>query len=239
MKRNLSWILLALVFTLNSCGKLSITPNEDKGIKEVLNFYGGECKYSKGASVSTEKGKQRYFELEMSKITTIEEFMEVAELPASNIAYLFYKNLRAEREHYDEIHVVIDNGKGKSFEMKYPKPGLDIVEKKVSLMNTIARHIQDKNFDAIKQSISENPMIALTPIKSKNNLVDSIIKGESLFGTIKSFEPFGFQFRKTREGRNILHLSGLFVRAGQNTQFSVDLDANPKNDDVLYIDYRF
>lgn len=115
-------ILIASSLTITSCGNrhegeqkptllsnaLSITDNEDKGVKEILDFYGGYCKYAIGASASTETGKKKYFELELSKSDAIEERAKVAQMPASNIAYLFYKNLnQEERANYDEIHTVL------------------------------------------------------------------------------------------------------------------------------------
>ncbi len=65
-------IILSIV--LIACKSIvSISNNEDKGIKEVLDFYGGYCKYSIGASASTEDGTKKYFELELSKSDIIEK----------------------------------------------------------------------------------------------------------------------------------------------------------------------
>lgn len=114
-----TFIILGLF--LISCGKqhkgvkhptllsnlVSITDNEDKGIKEILRIYEGYCKYAIGYSASTIKGKKKYFELEISKSDIIEKYARIAEMPASNIAYLFYRNLKNENNNYDEIHVVI------------------------------------------------------------------------------------------------------------------------------------
>ena len=44
---------------------VSISDNEDDGVKKVLSFYGGYYKYAIGASASTEQGKKKYFEKEI------------------------------------------------------------------------------------------------------------------------------------------------------------------------------
>ena len=105
MNRILS--ILICTFLITSCGNkrdgeqktgllsnfISITDNEDAGVKEILDFYGGQCKYAVGVSASTEDGKKKYFELEMSGSDAIEERLDKPKLPSSNIAYIFYKNV--------------------------------------------------------------------------------------------------------------------------------------------------
>ena len=48
---------------------VSITDNEDKGVKEILAFYDGQCKYSIGMD-----GAKKYFELEMSQSELLEQY---------------------------------------------------------------------------------------------------------------------------------------------------------------------
>ena len=94
--------LTLIVFLLFSCGKkhkgekstsllsnfLSTTDNEDKGIKEIVNFYGGYCEYSIGTTISTDSGTKKYFELKLTKSEVADKFANIPEFTASNIAYL-------------------------------------------------------------------------------------------------------------------------------------------------------
>ena len=69
--------LLGLIF-LTACGKrhdgekkktglmsqfVGITDNEDKGVKEILKFYNGQCKYSIGPSTSACNSKKNILNL--------------------------------------------------------------------------------------------------------------------------------------------------------------------------------
>jgi len=92
---------------------VSITDNEDNGVKKILDFYGGYCKYAIGASASTDDGKKKYFELELSKSHGLEKQRATPELIASNVAYIFLSNLKEERKNYDEIHAVLIFADGK------------------------------------------------------------------------------------------------------------------------------
>src|ERR1700752_3010499 len=101
-------LLCALLLALISCNKfVSISKNEDNGIKEVLDFFGGTCEYSIGASYSSNEGSKKYFELKISKSDVVEKYTEAPEVASSNVAYTFYKNLKNETKKYDEIHVIL------------------------------------------------------------------------------------------------------------------------------------
>ena len=106
MKITRSVTILALLVV--SCRNIvSITPNEDKGIKEILNFYGGYCKYSIGSSASTKDGAKKYFEIELSKSDVLEKYADMPDVSASNAAYILYKDLKNERKNYDEIRCIV------------------------------------------------------------------------------------------------------------------------------------
>lgn len=61
MKKFVLHTFIILGLLVSSCA--SITDNEDKGVKDILGFYGGYCKYSIGIVASTSEGKKKYFEL--------------------------------------------------------------------------------------------------------------------------------------------------------------------------------
>ncbi len=101
-----------------------------KAVKDILAFYGGYCEYSIGTTVS-EKGAKKFFELKMSKSDVIEnKFSHNLELPASNCAYILYRNLKNEQNKYDEINVDIILRNGKQVSYEYPVNQLKIVVQK-------------------------------------------------------------------------------------------------------------
>lgn len=123
---------------------VSITDNEDKGVNEILNFYGGYCKYALGASVTNKEGKKKYFELELSKSEILDRHAKVVQMPASNIAYLFYKNLNEERDKYDEIQTVLIITDGEKSVFKYSTKELQLVEKRMRIANKVVNLIKHK-----------------------------------------------------------------------------------------------
>jgi len=243
-------ILIAFTLTITSCGNrhegeqkpsilsnaLSITDNEDKGVKEVLDFYGGYCKYAVGASASTETGKQKYFELELSKSDVIEEKAKVAQMPASNIAYLFYKNLnKDESENYDEIHSVLIFADGEKMTFKFPTKQLELVKQRMKVVDKVVRLIKDKNFEALKPLLNDQALVSY----DKNELVTNLTKVDPQFGNVtEGFRPFGFRINKAKDGTDVLHISGAIIRDKQSNEFSVDLDLNGKDDNIYVLQYK-
>jgi hypothetical protein len=213
---------------------VSITDNEDKGVKEVLGFYGGYCKYAVGASASTDKGKSKYFELEMSKSEVIDSYSDVAQMPASNVAYLFYKNLAEEKENYNEIHTVIVFADGDEMTFKYPTEQLEIVQNRMKSVKQIISLIKSKDFQGIKPLLND----ASVAKYDKNELVANMEKVDSNFGDVKEFLPYGFRFNELENGKKYLHISGAIMRDKQNHEFSADFDLDAPIDELLKIEYK-
>ena len=245
MNRILS--LISIVFFITSCGNkregelktgllsnfISISDNEDAGVKEILAFYGGQCKYAVGTSASTKDGKKKYFELEMAKSDVLEENANRIEMPASNIAYLFYKNLKEEKSNYNEIHAVIifKDGTEKTFE--YSTDKLELVQQRMNLANKTVELLTNKDYDNLKLLLN-NELVDY----DKDELISNLIKFEPQFGDIKEFRPFGFRVNQNKSGIDILHISGALIREVQNSEFSVDLDLNSNKEEIYLLQYK-
>ncbi|WGH75752.1 hypothetical protein P8625_00900 [Tenacibaculum tangerinum] len=245
MNRILS--LLICVFLVTSCGNkregeqktgllsnfISITDNEDAGVKEILEFYGGQCKYAIGVSASTKDGKKKYFELEMSKSGILEDNANRIEMPASNIAYLFYRNLKEEKENYDEIHsiIVFEDGTKKTFE--YSTETLELVDERMSLVNHTVDLLTKKDYESLKLLLNTELFEF-----DKNEFLTNIKKFEPQLGKIKEFRPFGFRIREAKNGINLLHVSGALIRKIQNNEFSVDMDLNSGKQELYLLQYK-
>lgn len=213
---------------------ISISDNEDKGVKEILEFYGGECEYSFGASASTDKGKLKYFELEMRKSSAIEKYSHVAQMPASNIAYLFYRNLKSEKNNYDEIHTVIKFADGSQVTFKYPVQELEIVSDRMPVVEKIIAKMKNKDFEGIKASLNDESLIKY----DKNELVLNMEQLEPSFGQVKEFVPYGFRIEEFGDNKRILHISGAVMRDKQNHEFSADFDLDAPKEELLRIEYQ-
>jgi hypothetical protein len=214
---------------------ISITANEDKGVKEILNFYGGYCKYSLGASASTDDGNKKFFELELSKSDVIEKQSKAAQMPASNIAYLFYKNLKNEKSNYEEIRTVLIFADGEKMTFKFPAKQLELVESRMNVANKVVGLIKEKKFEELKPLLNDNKLVSY----NKDELVKNLISIDSQFGNVtEGFRSFGFRINKLKDGMDILHISGAIIRDKQSNEFSVDLDLNGKDDTVYLLQYK-
>ncbi|WP_394751254.1 hypothetical protein [Spongiimicrobium salis] len=238
--------LLICTFLITSCGNkregeqktgllshfMSITDNEDAGVKEILDFYGGRCKYAIGASASTKEGKKKYFELEMSQSKAIEERLDKPELPSSNIAYIFYKSLKEEKNNYDAIHVVLISKNNSKQEFKYPISTLEQVEHRMSLNDKTVTLLKEKKFEEL-HNILNNELVPF----DKEELVPRLIELEPQFGDIKEYRFFGFMIVPYK-GKDMLHLSGALLREKQNHEFSIDVDFNSDKNELYQIQYK-
>lgn len=244
MTRILSLIICVLLLT--SCEKktegeqktgilsnfISITDNEDAGVKEILKFYGGQCKYAIGASASSKDGNKKYFELEMSQSDAIEGQMNKVHLPSSNVAFLFFKNLKEEKSNYDAIHVVLilkDNSKQ---EFIFPITELEKVEKRMSVAEKTVSLLKEKKFEELREMLNNE----IVPF-DKNELIPSLKEIEPQFGNIVEFRLYGFKIVPIK-GKEILHISGAIMRDTQNNEFSVDIDLNSDKMELFQLQYK-
>jgi hypothetical protein len=214
---------------------VSITDNEDKGIKEILEFYGGYCEYSVGMVSSTKQEDIKYFELKVSKSDAIEKYSNVLQMPASNIAFLFFRNLKNEKENYDEIRTVILLKNGKETTFIYSKKELKIVEERIPSIQLIVEEIKKKNFQAVGGFINNKSM----DNHIKSDLIKNLEKINARFGEVEEFLPYGFRFQKDKNGLESLHVSGIVKRDIESHEFSADFDLNAPKNELLKIDYKF
>ncbi len=218
---------------LISCSR---SVNQDKGVNEVLSFYGGSCTSGVGYKASTSEGKQKYFELEVRNSETLESFASEPEMPASNIAYLFYHSLsKDEKNDYDEICAIVnfkDKGR-KTF--RYPKEKLAIVESKMAVVEKMVNLIRNKNFEGIKQFLKPDT----THVHyDKDKLIATLAKADPQFGTIKEFLLYGFYFNPEKDSPDFLHISGALIRDKESNPFSIDIDTKATNDDIILLQYK-
>lgn len=214
---------------------VSITDNEDKGIKEIIAFYGGECEYGVEKKVYTDKDNETNFWLKFSKSASVDSLAKVAELPGSNIAYIFYKNLDKEKSSYNQIQSELIFGDGGTMKFSYTVAQLEKVKSKIQLVDKIVSLIKNKNFTDIKNYL----IVDTTLFKyDKDILISNLQKAEPEFGNASDFIPYGFKFSKAENGEEILHISGLIKRDKQSNYFSVNLDPNSLKDEVYSLNYQ-
>jgi len=238
--------LIICTFLLTSCGNkregeqktgllsnfVSITDNEDAGVKEILGFYGGQCKYAVGVSASTKDGNKKYFEIEMSQSDAIDKQLDKVYLPSSNIAYRFYKNLKEEKKNYDEIKVVLISKENIKQEFDFPITLLEKAEKRIKVAEKTVSLLKEKQFEELKEMLN-NELVDF----DKDELISRLKKVEPQFGNILEFRLFGFKITEIK-GKELMHISGAIIRDKQNNEFSVDIDSNSDKYELYQLQYK-
>lgn len=224
------FLLLSLV--LFSCKDALVTNNEKDAVQKVLNFYGGICNRSKGFT-SKNGDMETYFVLEMEKSNLIESYSEILELPASNIAYLFYSNLRNEQKNYTTIKVVLKLENGKAEEFEYSTWKLKQIKKIIPALNSIIDDVKYQNFKNLHTKF--DPMIAkdITP----EALKDFLFPTDSAYGITKEYQFHGFNYFYDEDNRPLIELVNVMMREKANTPLIIVLDK--KNKTILGIKDHF
>ena len=208
-----------------------ITANEKSGLNEITHFYGGKCKYSIGDA----KNGKKFFRIDISKSGSLDSSMQIAELNASNIAILFYKELREERNVYSEIRPVIHYSGGQTLVKTYESGRMDIVLAKMAIVREIALALKDKQYDALAPLLNDKSEVF--PY-NKMDLIEKIKKAEPNLGNVKEFVPYGFMFAPAKNKQMILHISGVLLRDQQNNEFSLDFDPASTKNEALFLNYK-
>jgi hypothetical protein len=209
---------------------VSITDNEDKGVKEILELYGGQCKYAVGFENS-----KRYFELELSGSDIVEKQSEIAEMTASNVAYTFYKNLKDEKNNYVEIRTVLVFADSQKLSLAYPTRQLELIQKKMQVASKIVELIKKRDYTALRSAISDDEHLTY----DKDVLIENMKVADIQFGNVTTgFTPYGFRIQQAKNGMKILHISGAISRDKQGNEFSIDTDLNGKDEKVFIFQYK-
>jgi hypothetical protein len=208
----------------------NISKEEDNGIKEILEYYGGVCHYSKGSKNNFKNDVNNFFEIEMSKSFVFDNFKDILSMPASNIAYLFYKNLNKEKNIYKEIMPVIILSNGEKINFSYESEKLEIVTKKFYYVDSVIQLMKEKKIDEIISRIDNKEIY-------KKQINEELRVKEAGSNKKIYFLPYGFRFFKTNELAEGLHISCVIVRNGLKEEFSIDFNLN--NDKILFMQYKF
>ena len=211
---------------------VSISANEQEGIKDITNFYGGECRHMIGKTLDAGR---RYFEVEVSNSESIENTKSMIGLTASNMACMIYQNLQGEKGKYDEIRVRIILKDGQKVEQGYPVSSLALVIAKMRIVQMVVNLLKEKNYSKLETMLNNKSSIAEY---SKSQLISEIKKADASLGNVEMFAPYGYAFYKSDNGKPILRISGVLKRDKQNNEFSVVLDPESNKDEILMINYK-
>ncbi|WP_405207144.1 hypothetical protein [Aquimarina sp. LLG6339-5] len=207
---------------------IKLTENENKAIDEILNFYDGYCEYTGGVLTSKGNAYKKFIELKMSKSDKLHQLEDKLEVPASNIAYRFYHNLKEEKKKYGKIDVAFITTDSYKESYSFGIKTLDSIHNKAVLVNKIIDSMKIGKYDYI-ESLLSNKRYG----KSKGKLINDLKRMDSLYGKVSSFNSFGYDVYKTESQLNIIHISGFVKRGEQNHALSFYLDFQSEIPEIL------
>ncbi|MDJ1485915.1 hypothetical protein QNI16_35870 [Cytophagaceae bacterium YF14B1] len=215
-------------------GIIKLSADEDSAIHLVANTLGGECQPSVG--VSTEiAGNHKFFEIELSKSPFIDKYRDKPHLVASATAHIFYSRLTEQKNTYGEIRSVLLTGNGEKITYKFPVEQLQLVEQKFSVLDSVVSRIEKKQWQSLQLQLQDSPLL---PIPS-DELVKNLSNAENQLGRITKLKHFGFEFEQINSVGQVLHLHAIVNRDKQGTEFKLDLNPAPADNQLYLINYHF
>ena len=133
-------------------------PLQRKSPDELTAFFGENITYSKGHQAANEP-KGTYLEVTIHDDKLAQQYADLG-LPASNCAYLSYKDLSAaERQQYDYLKITMqDASAARSY--AFPRADLALATQAATDLDVLMTHFKERNYPAVLGSF--NPR-ALTP----------------------------------------------------------------------------
>ena len=235
MKKLLLFLFL-LILTIVSCKQFKVSEKEKAAMKEIVELYGGSCTYTINFKVSTKSGKTRSFEREVSNSEFLNEHNELAEMYASNIAYIFFTYVKDEKKTYNNIKSSIIYKDGGKASYNYSFDSLRIVDTKMAYVKNVVKVLADSGLEKTKQMIK--PGIFRTE-EDKQEYFAKLIAIDPTFGKIIDFKPVGFKFITNNPELNFLHISGNLKRSKRDSQFSIGIEPTIGLDKVYILGFDY
>lgn len=228
MRKSLFLIILLSIFYC--CKKnILITEIEKNSVQKVVNFYNGECKNFIGFE-SENTNVETYFELELSKSQLLEESPKKLKLHSGNIAYLFYSNLKTEKDKYDQIRVKIITENGNISNYNYSINEIKEIEKFITKLNNISELIKTEKYENIKKLFDKT-------IKIKSIELKELFKNvENQFGLLKEYQFQGFEFMESDNFGEVIKFN--IIQIMEKANLNMTLIFNRKERNLLTIEYH-
>ena len=236
MKTTYKCLLLGLPL-LASC---TVSDNEQQGLDEVVQRYGGKVSFKIGTFTSTNpqgpQGKTLEIDLANADLT---RYGRRFDLPASNSATLVYKHMTAaERADYDCLQVVLQQGDS-SRTFVYKMPVLAQSEQAYSQLRVLLEGWKRHDYQAVADRWTQ---AALTR-PDRTELPAAVARQGEKIGPIASFTPEGFLRSEVPVQGQTKQLMSVYVSiaapSGATRQMSFVLDPQLKTSEQFLYGLEF
>jgi hypothetical protein len=229
---NLRVLLAISIFLLTSCG-LGLSEKDKASVQKIVDTWGGKCKYSKSASISSEKGKRKTFKLTLEDSPAFNSEIQKATI-SSNMALTMYRGWPEEqRNSYTHVSTILKHNES-TYEDEYPVSDIKAALGKEALFHSYATLIGNHNLKEILKNMDPK-------YYADSNVIQMIKRAaiqDSIYGPVVSSELLGFRFSDQElSGQNVhlLHLYGFIERKKGKASFTLAIDPLKKNGRILFI----
>lgn len=220
------YLILFLTVALISCGSsekslISISEEESSAVGKVLEFYDGECHRSIGFE-SKNGVKEKYFELSMKKSQLIEQYAGMEEMPASNIAHIFYSNLKKDKSKYTHVRVSIERNKAEVFTKSFQVEQLELIDQYLPMLDKVTKGIREEDYESLIQLFDADRLESVTAeiLKEYCGSYDEVY-GLPIRSQINGFKAL----KDDKLGKELIYLIGALEREKQNSPIVLVLNA--------------
>lgn len=221
--------MVLMLLSLISCNKNKELPNnENEAVQQILIFYNGKCKKSKGATFKNGKTKS-YFELEISKSELLNSDLKNLKSHSANIAYLFYSSLN-NKHTYDDIKVKINLSDGRSEEFSYSIEILNELEKLQPFISKLIDKIKLHKYLELAKLFDGTVGV------SSESLEELFNKVEKDYGKIKKTQFQGFEFKEAKEFGNVIVIKQAFVF--EKLALSMNIIVKRNNSKIIALEFE-
>ena len=179
-------LLLACLGLLASC---TITDDEQAGLDEIQQVYGGQVSFKIGTVTSTKPTDVQGKVLEIDvKDADLTKYGDNLGLPASKSALLMYRRMSAaEKTDYDGLQVVLQNGSS-ARKFNFRMPVLARAERADGQLKTLLDAWRQHQYQTVANCWNQ---AALTG-PSRDGLVEAVSRQGEKIGPIAGFTPEGY-----------------------------------------------
>ncbi len=203
MKLKVTLLFLASLAALGGCSSPDsyTEPLAHSTPEEVAAFLGENITYGKGRhTLSNDEGpKGTYLEITVHDDKLAAEYDDLG-LPASNCAYLSYKNMpAAERQQYDYLKITMQGGLA-SPSFVFLKPELAQATQAAADLDTLMTFFKERNYQAVVNTFHPS---ALTPT-ARTQLPVNLAAIEQKFGPVQQYYLEGYAPMPQADKKNAL-----------------------------------
>ncbi|MCB0518788.1 MAG: hypothetical protein H6577_19195 [Lewinellaceae bacterium] len=190
-------------------------------LKDVSALYSGLVTFDENKS-----------EISVSSSPKLEQMADMISLPASHIAWLFYKNLK--ECPYDSIRVALHLTNGSNPVFSFPKGQLKIVNERIKVYDEVGELFKNGDYNRLYKMFAPDVAAQMTQHDLGtfcNEVFES--NGKPVGYT---FQGFTF-FNLSGKNKELIHMAGMLHRVKQDTPLSLYVD--PENGQLYSIKFDY